>query len=203
MIYDISQPLFECEVFPGDPRPEKKVVLRIENGDACNLTAFSMCAHNGTHVDAPLHFLKDGKGIDQVKLEKFIGPSYVENHEGDVTAQDAKDILERAAKAYDGAQKKILIKGKATVSLEAAKVFAQAGVDLVGNESQTVGPEDEPMEVHLVLLGAEAVLLEGIRLAAVPDGTSFLNCAPLNLTNTDGAPCRATLMDMKEDRRIF
>ena len=53
MIYDITQPLFECEVFPGDPRPEKKVVLRIENGDACNLTAFSMCAHNGTHVDAP------------------------------------------------------------------------------------------------------------------------------------------------------
>lgn len=199
MIYDISQPLFECEVFPGDPRPEKKVVLRIENGDACNLTAFSMCAHNGTHVDAPLHFLKDGKGIDQVKLEKYIGVSYVESHEGDVTAQDAKDILERATKAYDGAQKKILIKGKATVTLEAAEIFAQAGVDLVGNESQTVGPEDAPMEVHLVLLGAEVVLLEGIRLAAVPDGVYFLNCAPLNLTNTDGAPCRATLMDLQED----
>lgn len=199
MIYDITQPLFECEVFPGDPRPEKKVVLRIENGDACNLTAFSMCAHNGTHVDAPLHFLKDGKGIDQVKLEKYIGVSYVESHEGDVTAQDAKDILERATKAYDGAQKKILIKGKATVTLEAAEIFAQAGVDLVGNESQTVGPEDAPMEVHLVLLGAEVVLLEGIRLAAVPDGVYFLNCAPLNLTNTDGAPCRATLMDLQED----
>ena len=199
MIYDITQPLFECEVFSGDPRPEKKVVLRIENGDACNLTAFSMCAHNGTHVDAPLHFLKDGKGIDQVKLEKYIGVSYVESHEGDVTAQDAKDILERATKAYDGAQKKILIKGKATVTLEAAEIFAQAGVDLVGNESQTVGPEDAPMEVHLVLLGAEVVLLEGIRLAAVPDGVYFLNCAPLNLTNTDGAPCRATLMDLQED----
>lgn len=198
MIYDITQPLFECEVFPGDPRPEKKVVLRIENGDVCNLTALSMCAHNGTHVDAPLHFLKDGKGIDQVKLEKFIGPSYVESYEGDVTAQDAKDILEKAAKAYDGAQKKILIKGKATVTLEAAKVFAQAGVDLVGNESQTVGPEDAPMEVHLVLLGAEVVLLEGIRLATVPDGAYFLNCAPLNLTNTDGAPCRATLMNFQD-----
>ncbi|MGN0424073.1 MAG: cyclase family protein [Acetatifactor sp.] len=198
MIYDITQPLFECEVFPGDPIPEKKVLLRIDNGDTCNLTAFSMCAHNGTHVDAPLHFLKDGKGIDQVKLEKYIGPSYVEGHVGDVTAQDARDILERAAKAYDGAQKKILIKGKATVTYEAAKVFAEAAVDLVGNESQTVGPEDGPMEVHLVLLGAEVVLLEGIRLAAVPDGAYFLNCAPLNLTNTDGAPCRATLMDFQK-----
>ena len=52
------------------------------------------------------------------------------------------------------------------------------------------------MKVHLVLLGAEVVLLEGIRLTAVPDGAYFLNCAPLNLTDTDGAPCRATLMDL-------
>lgn len=163
--------------------------------DGCNLTAFSVCAHNGAHVDAPFHFIKEGKGIDQVKLEKFIGPAYVESHEGDVTEQDAKDILERAAKACESAQKKILIKGKATVTLEAAKVFAKEGVDLVGNESQTVGPEDGPMAVHLVLLGAEVVLLEGIRLAEVPDGAYFLHCAPLNLTNTDGAPCRATLID--------
>ena len=198
MIYDITQPLFECEVFPGDPKPEKKVILSIENGDVCNLTAFSMCAHNGTHVDAPFHFLKDGKSIDQVKLEKFIGPSYVEGHEGDVTAQDAKDILKRAAMAYEGAQKKILMKGNATVTLEAARVFAEAGIDLVGNESQTVGPEDGPMEGHVALLGAEVVLLEGIRLAMVPDGAYFLNCAPLNLTDTDGAPCRAILMDFKD-----
>lgn len=200
MIYDITQPLFECAVFPGDPKPEKKVMLRIENGDICNLTAFSMCAHNGTHVDAPYHFINEGKGIDKVALEKFIGPAYVEAHEGDVTEQDAKDILKRAKDAAlgaaKGAEKKILIKGAATVTLEAAKVFAAAGVDLVGNESQTVGPENAPMAVHLVLLGAEVVLLEGIRLAAVPDGVYLLNCAPLNLSNTDGAPCRATLMSL-------
>ena len=195
MIYDITQPVVECEVFPGDPRPEKRVIQSIENGDVCNLTAFSMCAHNGTHVDAPYHFLKEGKGIDRVKLEKFIGPAYVEGHEGEVTGQDARDILERAAKAYSGAQNKILIKGKATVTLEAARVFAEARIDLIGNESQTVGPENAPMAVHLVLLGAEVVLLEGIRLSAVPDGVYFLHCAPLNLTNADGAPCRATLMD--------
>lgn len=133
MIYDITQPLFECEVFPGDPKPEKKALLRMEDGAVCNLTAFSMCAHNGTHVDAPFHFLSEGKAIDQVKLEKFIGPAYVESHEGDVTAQDAKDILERAAKAYDGAQKKILIKGNAVVTLEVAKFFAEVGIDLIIN----------------------------------------------------------------------
>lgn len=197
MIYDITQPLFECEVFPGDPRPEKRVIQSMEKGDVCNLTAFSMCAHNGTHVDAPYHFLKEGKSMDQIKLEKMIGLAYVEGHKGDVTAQDARNILVRAAKAYNGAQKKILIKGNATVTLEAAEVFAEAGIDLVGNESQTVGPEEAPMAVHLVLLGAEIVLLEGIRLSAVPDGVYFLHCAPLNLSKADGAPCRATLMDAK------
>lgn len=196
MIYDITQPLFECVVFPGDPKPEKREVLRIENGDICNLTAFSMCAHNGTHVDAPYHFLNDGKGIDKVSLDKFIGKAYLEKHDGVVTAKDAELILERASKADSDAWKRILIGGKATISLEAAEVFAKAGIDLIGNESQTVGPEDAPMAVHLVLLGAEVVLLEGIRVAHVPDGVYLLNCAPLNLTNTDGAPCRATLMDI-------
>ena len=194
MLYDITQPLFECAVFPGDPHPEKQVILRIENGDICNLTALSMCCHNGTHVDAPYHFLKDGKSIDQVPLEKFIGTAYVVDHEGDVTAQDAETMLAKAAAA--GAGKKLLIKGKSTVTLDAAKVFAAAGLDLVGNESQTVGPENGPMAVHLVLLGAEVVLLEGIRLSAVPEGAYLLHCAPLNLTATDGSPCRATLMTL-------
>lgn len=198
MIYDITQPLFECEVFPGDPKPEKKEVLRISNGAVCNLTALSMCAHNGTHVDAPFHFINDGKGIDKVKLQKFIGLCYVEKHDGDVTAEDAEEILRRAEKLHAGAEKKILISGNAVVTLEAAKVFAQAEIDLVGNESQTVGPLSGPMAVHLELLGKEVVLLEGIRLSSVADGVYFLNCAPLNLTDTDGSPCRAVLMDLEE-----
>ena len=195
MIYDISQPLFECEVFPCDPKPEKRAVRRIEKGDLYNLTDISLCVHNGTHVDAPFHFIKDGKGIDRIKLGKFIGPAYVKSHNGDVTEQDARDILDRAAAAHKEAWKKILIKGSAVVTLEAAKVFAEAEIDLIGNESQTVGPMNAPMAVHLVLLGKEVVLLEGIRLSEVPDGVYFLNCAPLNLTNADGSPCRATLMD--------
>ena len=196
MIYDITQPLFECGVFPGDAAPQKIIAHSMENGESYNLTEIRMCAHNGTHVDAPFHFIKDGKGIDQISLEKFIGPAYVETHDGDVTAKDAQEILERALKADKDAQKKILIKGSATVTLEAAEVFAAAGVDLLGNESQTFGPVDAPMEVHRVLLKAEVVLLEGIRLGVVPDGVYLLNCAPLNLTATDGSPCRAVLMDM-------
>lgn len=196
MIYDISQPLFECEVFPGDPKPEKTTLSRMSDGAAYNLTAISMCVHNGTHVDAPYHFINDGKGIDRVDLSRFIGPAYVVTHEGNVGADDARTILESAKAADPRAWKKILIKGRATVTADAAEVFADAGIDLIGNESQTVGPESAPMAVHLILLRREVVLLEGVRLSHVPDGAYMLNCAPLNLTGADGSPCRAVLTEL-------
>lgn len=194
MIYDISQPVFECAVYPGDPAPQKTELCRMERGELYNLTAFSMCAHNGTHVDAPLHFYRDGKGIDRLELEKCIGSAFVHTHDGDVTAADAEAIVTRARQRDAEAARRILLRGKATVTAEAARVFAASGLALLGNESQSVGPEDAPMEVHWILLKAEVVLLEGIRLERVPDGVYFLNCAPLNLTDTDGAPCRAVLI---------
>ena len=192
-IYDISQEVFNCKVFPGDPAPERDVLCSMEDGEFYNLTAFYMCAHNGTHVDAPFHFVRDGKTIDEVGLEPFVGSAYVAEHEGVVTAEDAKFMLQ---KAEGDAAKRLLIKGDAEVSLEAAEVFAKAGLLLVGNESQTVGPEDAPMAVHLVLLKAGVALLEGIRLEQVPEGTYLLNAAPLNLGGADGAPCRAVLIKL-------
>ena len=195
-IYDISQEVFSCAVYPGDPSPQREVMLNIKDGAVCNLTALHMCAHNGTHVDAPYHFINDGKTIEQISLEKFVGFCYVAEHEGEVTAEDAKKMIQKAVGVNADASKRVLIKGNAVVSLEAAEVFAKAGVFLVGNESQTVGPENAPMAVHKVLLGAEVVLLEGIRIAEVPEGVYLLNAAPLNLGGSDGAPCRAVLMEM-------
>jgi arylformamidase len=157
-----------------------------------------MCAHNGTHVDAPFHFYKNGKTIDEIPLDKFVGYAFVTECEGLLNANDAVMILEKARKRNSKSAKKILIKGNAVVSLEAAEVFADAGIELLGNESQTVGPEDAPMEVHLKLLGKEVVLLEGIRLQDVSEGVYFLNAAPISLGGTDGAPCRAILIEMDE-----
>lgn len=193
-IYDISQEVFGCQVYPGDPTPKKRVISSMEKGDLYNLTAFSMCAHNGTHIDAPFHFIKDGKTVDSVSLDTFIGMTYVAEYNGIVSADDATEILEKAKKQNSEAAKRILIKGDAEVSAEAAKVFAESNILLLGNESQTVGPENAPMEVHLILLGAGAVLLEGIRLAEVSEGVYFLNAAPLNLSGADGSPCRAILI---------
>ena len=195
-IYDISQEIYTCKVFPGDPAPQREVLAKIADGNVCNLTAFSMCAHNGTHVDAPYHFCENGRNLSEVPLESFIGMAYVAEHEGDITADDAIGILERAREAGRNCVKRILIKGKAVVTLEAAEVFSEAGLLLFGNESQTVGPEDAPMAVHLKMLGADMVFLEGIRLAEVSEGSYFLNAAPIHLGGADGAPCRAVLIEL-------
>lgn len=197
-IFDISQEVFGCAVFPGDPAPQRTVLQSMEEGSLYNLTAFSMCAHNGTHLDAPAHFLKDGKTVEQLLLSQFVGYAFVAEWEGTITKQDISEILARARKKNTEAAKRILIKGKATLSAEAARVLAAEGILLFGNESQTVGPENAPMEVHLILLGADAVLLEGVRLGDVPEGVYLLNAAPLALEGAEGAPCRAILIDMNE-----
>lgn len=192
MVYDISQEVLSCNVFPGDPHPEIERVNSIDRGDICNLTRLSMCAHNGTHVDAPFHFINKGKTLEKVPLDSFVGECYVTHYDGEIDAELATTILDKAKRV--GAGERILIGGKAVVTAEAAREFAKAKIKLIGNESQTVGPENAPMEVHLILLKEEIVLLEGIVLSHVSDGKYILSAAPLNLTGCDGAPCRAVLI---------
>ena len=194
-LYDISQEVFGCAVYPGDPTPKKESLSRMETGDLYNLTAFSMCAHNGTHVDAPYHFIEDGNTVEQIPLEKTVGLCFVKEWKGILDEEGARQILRRATLTVRESARRILLKGDAIVSADAARVFAEGGVDLIGNESQTVGPEDAPMEVHRILLGADVVLLEGIRLKDVPEGVYFLSAAPLALAGVDGAPCRAILVE--------
>ena len=190
-IYDISQEVFSCAVYPGDPKPEKQTLSSTAARDLYNLTAFSMCAHNGTHIDVPFHFLGDEKTVEQMDLEHFVGDCFLARHHGPVTAPDAQAILSRAAGI-----RRILIAGDATVTEEAATVFAGSGILLLGNESQTVGPENAPMAVHKILLHRDIVLLEGVVLTNIPEGRYLLNAAPLNLAGADGAPCRAWLMEV-------
>lgn len=187
-IYDITQELFTCCVFPGDQSPVREQVRKIQNGDICNLTNLTMCAHNGTHVDAPYHFYEEGKTIERMDLSKVIGDAKVIPFNGEITETDVERMM-------DGAPKRILLKGRAIVTLEAARAFNRYGIQLIGVESQTVGPEDAPKAVHLELLGKEVVLLEGLRLEEVPEGCYFLNAAPVKLGGADGAPCRAVLLE--------
>ena len=191
---DISQEVFSCQVYPGDPVPQSEKMKQMEQGERYNLSCLFMCVHNGTHVDAPSHFLRYGKTIDQLPPEVFVGECFVARHQGEFTAEDAGIVLQKATEA--GAAERILIAGDATVTADAAKVFASSKVRLVGNESQSVGPPDAPMEVHLILLEAEVVLLEGIVLKNVAEGKYFLSALPLKLAGLEGSPCRAYLLEI-------
>ncbi len=193
-IIDISQEILSCEVYPGDPAPQGDKIKSMEQGELYNLSVLSMCAHNGTHIDAPSHFLRFGKTVEHLPLDGFVGSCFVVRHQGNISAEDAQNILNKARAS--GASERILIAGDATVTAEAAKVFAASGMKLIGNESQSVGPKDAPMEVHLILLEAGIILLEGIVLKDVAEGTYFLSAAPLNLAGFEGAPCRAYLINL-------
>ena len=128
MIYDISQEILSCTVYPGDPAPQMTRLKRMEDGELYNLSASSMCAHNGTHIDAPAHFLADGKTVEQLDLSVCIGRCYVCRHTGHLSAEDAETVC-TAAEAVGGGER-ILMSGGTIVTEDAAEVFLQHGVQL-------------------------------------------------------------------------
>lgn len=185
-IYDITQELFGGRVYPGDPAPCYERVLKISEGAPCNLTTLKLSAHNATHLDAPYHFYDNGKTIEQLDLHRCIGPCNVVDLSGK-NREELESFLSCCSK-------RILIKGDVVVTLELAKLFNKHHIVLIGVESQSVGPVEAPMPVHLELLKEEVVLLEGLVLKDIPEGEYFLSAAPLKLGGSDGAPCRAVLL---------
>lgn len=188
-LYDITQELFHGSRYPGDLAPSCSRVSDMANGDAYNLTNLSMGAHNATHVDAPFHFYRGGKTIEQIQLSRCIGPCSV------VELDDCEEE-EVLARKLQTCRKRLLIKGKVEITLEMAKTFNRYDILLLGVESQSVGSVEAPMPVHLEPLGREVVLLEGICLEEVAPGDYFLMAPPLKLGGCDGAPCRAVLMEL-------
>ena len=197
-LYDISQEVFECSTYLSDPVPKRNVVSSMSDGALYNLTEFSMCAHNGTHIDAPAHFIKDGKTIDQIPLEQTVGLAYVYTFNGSIDSNVANKIMQKAKSECLDNIKIILIKGRASVTFDGAQVFARSGITLLGCEFQSIATQEFVASVHRLLLDNDVLLLEGLRLEAVEQGKYFLCAAPLNLGKAEGAPCRAFLIDLKD-----
>ncbi len=192
-VYDISQELTNSTIYPGDLSPKLEVVKQIDK-DLYNLSNLHICLHNGTHIDAPKHFIKDGKDIENIEINKFVGFAYVTTHNGIITKEKALIIMNKAIELDKEASKKILIKGDGIVSSEAAQIFLEYNVELIGTELTSVGDPNAPMEVHKILLEKEVVLLEGLNLNKIDEGIYFLNCAPLSIKNAEGSPTRAILI---------
>ena len=185
-IYDIAQELFSSHVYPGDKKPAFRRVSDMNEGAVCNITELEMNAHNGTHVDAPRHFVKDGISIEALDLTTLVGPATVAEFDGPITRAD---IL-----AHRGCVR-LIAKGKCRLTVESAEALMECGVKLFGLESQSIAGDDPPLPVHVEVLSHGIIALEGLDLTGVPAGEYFLFAAPLKLAGSDGSPCRAILVD--------
>lgn len=188
---DITRELLSAPVYPGDPAPHMEELRRMRLGDECNVSALYACLHNGTHLDAPRHFVPDGQAIDDVPLTACVGECSVVEGEGLLLGAQAEELLPKL-------KKRVLFKGQVQISPSAAFVLSDAGLELIGVEAQSVSPPECTAAVHRQLLGAGLVLLEGLDLSRAAPGTYFLFAAPLKITGADGSPVRAVLLEREE-----
>lgn len=197
-IYDITKELMSSEVYPGDPSPSLEQIRFIKEGDICNLSMLSMCLHNGTHMDAPCHFIDGAEDISEISLQAATGSCVVAEWDGIFDEDAARRMMRRLLKEY-GKVKRLLLKGKnAVLTLSGAKVLTDYQVRLVGVENATVGNEQleqDVDQVHKHLLENGTLILENLELEKIKEDTYFLYAQPLKIKGADGAPCRAMLLE--------
>ncbi len=179
---------------------------RMSKGDPNNSSAVNMSVHSGTHIDAPFHFVEQGTTIDQLPLERFIGPALVYGVETEryITKEHVAGIrLEGATRVLFKTRNSGLLHQReydpdfGAFSVEAAQALVELGVELVGLDYLSVALADEQVPVHRAFLDHGVILLEGIDLSEVAPGRYELMCLPIPLRDSDGAPCRAVLKDLE------
>ncbi len=185
-LIDISRTLENISKAPGDLSPAMRRARSMSEGEDYNLTELTMCVHNGTHIDAPLHFIADGGDVLSCPPETFVGKCLVRRFDCDLSEQDIEALPDDCIR--------LLIKGDVTVTEEAAQAIVRRGLVMVGIERNAIGVPGDPVPVHVALLGAEIGVLEGLDLSDAPEGEAFLMAQPLKLAGCEGAPCRALLM---------
>jgi len=207
-IYDISVTISpHLPTWPGDPGLELEKFESIDKGAHNNVTRISSSLHLGTHVDAPYHFLNDGRTVEQLPLDVLTGPCYVVQLPDEVEAITA-EVLERTEVTSE--MKRVLFgtsnshfwaRGESSfqtdfvaITEDGAEWLVERGVQLVGVDYLSVAPYGDSVPTHTVLLKAGVVVVEGLNLSNVMRGFYDLYCLPLKIAGSDGAPARAILI---------
>ena len=207
-VWDITLPLRAgMTVWPGDPEVTTAPVADIGRGDPCNVTALGLGSHTGTHLDPPRHFYADGPALEEIPIDRLIGPCTVL----DLTDVSSSISAERlAAASIPESARRILLKTANSqlwedprhefrpdfvdLSIEGAEWLVNHGISLVGIDYLSIeGPANPEHPVHRALLGAGILILEGLDLRATPSGDYQMICLPLRTINGDGAPTRVLL----------
>lgn len=193
LLYDISGDIMTSKVYEGDPKPTHRYINTIESGDDYNLSEFSMCSHNSTHIDAPYHFDPDGEKIGDMRLSTFYGKCTVVTIKGVLTGQDMERLLPYC-------KKRLILHGdgEAYISTSAAVVIADSDIVLVGTDGLCLSTAFDEIRVHLELARKGVAILEGLDLEGIKDGEYTLCAFPIKLSDSEAAPCRAILMEQEK-----
>ena len=208
-ILDISVSLnADLPVWPGDPQFVLKPYRRISEGSVSNDSRIACSVHSGTHVDAPAHFIENGATVEQMSLDVLIGNATVIEilNEDIITAE----ILQNLKLPEN--MERLLLKTKnsalwarpghrfnpdfVALNSDAAAWLVQKDVRLVGVDYLSVQlfNDTEPL-THQILLEAGVVIVEGLNMQNVQQGSYQLVCLPLKLAGSEGAPARAVLIE--------
>jgi arylformamidase len=207
-IYDISLTISpNLPIWPDDPPLELELFESMDMGGHNNITKMSACVHIGTHVDAPHHFLNDGRTVEQLPLEVLTGPCYVAQLPDGIEAITA-EVLDRTEITSE--MKRVLFgtrnshlwaRGESqfqtdfvAITEDGAEWLVERGVQLVGVDYLSVAPYGDSTPTHTILLKAGVVVVEGLNLSNVMRGFYDLYCLPLKIAGSDGAPARAILI---------
>lgn len=208
---DISYSLFpEMVVWPGDEKVSIRKTAQIgQDGSDANVTAISMSAHTGTHIDAPLHFIENGGDITSLPLSALTGIVKV------IEIKNLQEInIDELRQHSITKDDKIIFKTVNTetnwinepfkanyvyLNPEAARYLVSVGVTTIGIDYLSIGGMETGIEVHKILLGADIVIIEGLNMAAIDPGSYEMFALPLKLTGADGAPARVIVRRVAND----
>jgi arylformamidase len=176
----------------------------MDSGAHANVSRLACGTHTGTHVDAPLHFLRDGGSIDRVPPDMLVGPAWVADLTGvgrirgeDLDSvgvpPDIHRLLLKTSNSAGLLTDPVFHTDYAGLEESGAEWMVRRGIRLVGNDYLSVAVRDKTGPVHRILLGAGVLLVEGLSLAEVPAGACRFFCLPLKLIGAEGAPARAII----------
>lgn len=202
-IIDISRKIHNSmAVWPRDDLVKMETVESI----ACRISSIRMSLHTGTHIDAPIHFVKNGKSILDIDLYNFLGYAKIfdlSKVEKEISCDDIKKIAieeddviffktRNSSYSYDDGFRKDYV----YISAEAAEMLAGKKIKTIGVDYFSVGGYNSSnTEVHKTFLYKDIGIIEGLDLSNVDEGKYFFSCLPLKIDGADGTPARAVLVE--------
>lgn len=209
--HDVSVPIHPAmHTYKGDPPFEISLSSSIERGDPANVSMLRMGAHTGTHIDAPRHFVENGKTIEQIPLDVLIGTARVVELAGIreisravisfLNLEGSERVLFKTSNSFlwheTTFQEEFVYVTECASTYLAENKVKLVGIDYLSVEKYGV---DRPA-AHTTLLQAGIIILEGLNLSEVQPGDYRLICLPLPIVGADGSPCRVILVEEWEER---